>query len=104
MIRQLIKDHKLFIKIVIIIIALFYLINLFISKNTIILGGEYIFSFDYLGHVSNILHDPRSLLATDNTNCYDCPDFYHYSRWYSLFKIGYHALSQIFFLHPFLFL
>ncbi len=96
--------HKPIVLALLAIIIATYFLNFFISRNTIILGGEYIFTFDAFGHVQNILNDPRSILAQDNTNCFDCPDFYHYSRWYSLFKIGYHSLAQILFLHPFLFL
>ncbi len=104
MFKKLIIKHKTFLWIVLFIIVLAYIINFFINPHTIILGGEYIFSFDDLRHVQNILHDPRSLLAQDNTNCFDCVDFFHYSRWYSLFKIGYHSISQVIHIHPFVFL
>lgn len=104
MINRLIKDHKIFIKMLIFIIIIFYILNFFISKEKIILGGEYIFSFDHFGHVVNLLNDTRTLYSNDNTNCFDCPDFYHYSRWYSFFKIGYHSIAQFMGLHPFLFL
>ena len=104
MLNKIIREDKIFVFILLTISAFAYIANLFVNNNTIILGGEYIFSFDHASHVQNILHDPQSRLAQDTTNCFDCPDFYHYSRWYSLFKIGYHSLSQVLHLHPFIFL
>src|SRR6266568_2628554 len=103
MIKKKLLEHKVFLLLLLIVIIISYVWNLFLGKHLIILAGEYIFSFDYLGHVYNILNDPRSTLALDNTNCFDCIDFYEYSRWYSFFKIGYHGLSQILILHPFVF-
>lgn len=102
--KSFLTPHKVIIYTILGILLLAYVINIFIDKHIAILAGEYIFSFDYLGHVINILFDPRSTVALDNTNCFDCPDFYHYSRWYSLFKIGYQSIGQIVFLHPFIFL
>lgn len=104
MIKRIVTEHKSFLFILLAIVIASYVANTFIKYNTILLGGEYIFSFDHLGHVQNLLNDPRSSLAEDNTNCFDCPDFYHYSRWYSLFKIGFHATAQLIHLHPFIFL
>ncbi len=104
MIKKILTENRVFLITLLTIILTAYITNNFLSKNTIVQAGEYIFSFDYLGHLQNILTDPRSVPAEDYTNCFDCPDFYHYSRWYSTFKIGYHSLSQIIGLHPFIFL
>ncbi len=101
--KKIFLKHKVLLIILGIIFIAGYIVNFFIPKNTITLVGEYIFSFDYFGHLKNILFDNRSLLAQDNTNCFDCVDFYHYSRWYSLFKIGYQSISQVLFLHPIVF-
>lgn len=106
MVKFIIQDraHKQIILIILGLIAIAYLINVFIPPSTVVFCGEYIFSFDYFGHIKNILTDYQVFgLNIDNLNCDNCPDFYHYSRWYSLFKIGLLSVGQLVGLHPFIF-
>lgn len=99
------KRHKHILLVLTLVVIVSFIINIFISKNTIFFAGEYIYSFDYFGHVNNIINDYLRLgLSVDNTNCNDCPDFYHYSRWYSLVKIGYLSIGQLLHLNAFVFL
>lgn len=104
-VKFVIYNHKEILFIIFCIVIASFLINIFIPQNTVFFIGEYIYSFDYLGHISNILDDYRnSGFTIDDTNCDDCPDFYHYSRWYSLVKIGYLSIGQLLHLNAFVFL
>jgi hypothetical protein len=100
------KQPNLHILLVIIgVLACAYLGNGIVDPHMMIFGGEYIFSFDYFTHILNIITEYKQYgLGIDNISCDNCPDFYHYSRWYSLFKIGYVGIGQLIYLHPFIFL
>lgn len=82
-----------------------FVLNFFLRKNTAFLISEYVFSFDYPGHLKNIINDFRlskeKLLETNV--CNDCPHFYHYSRWYSLVVFGLLSLGRFLHLHPLIF-
>lgn len=92
-----------------IFVAIIYLLalalSLIIGQNTVILSGEYPFSFDYFGHVSAILKDfqdqPQTLLTL--TTCIDCPEFYVYSRWFALLYYSFLGIGKYLGLHPFVF-
>jgi hypothetical protein len=89
----------------ILLIFLFSLaISLILEENRFFLSGEYAFSFDYLGHINNIIQDfktdPRELLRS--TECIDCINFYHYSRWYSLIMLSILQIGVFLGLHPFM--
>ncbi len=78
--------------------------NLFIGKNRVYLVGEYISSFDYEGHIQNIMNDfksnPGSLFQL--TTCTDCPILYAHSRWEALHIFIVNAIGKYIGLHPFI--
>lgn len=99
------KNHKPFLLLLFSIIVLAYFINFFIDRHLYILGGEYLFTFDATTHVKNILSDLQSNIPQqlDNTNCFDCPNFYHHSRWHALFDMVFQVIGSFTGLHPFIF-
>ena len=104
-IRQFLIFHKiLFIPLSIIVLFVIFF-NFFIDKHAAYLTGEQVFSFDYTGHLKNIVHD----LVSDKSewlrvnDCIGCPDFYHYSRWYSLVNLSIFSIGELLHIHPFIF-
>lgn len=96
------KSNAIFVSIVIISV---YAINFFIPKNLALISGEDGFSFSYLGHMKSIFYylgdNPENWINV--STCENCPHFYQYSRWYSLWMFGLLGVGQILKIHPYLY-
>lgn len=104
-ISKFLLDHKIvFLPLLLLAIGLL-ITNFFIDKQTAYLTGEQVFSFDYTGHLRNVVHDfsaDKSAWLQTN-DCLGCPDFYHYSRWYSFVNLFIFSIGNLLHIHPFLF-
>ncbi len=102
---RFVTDHRMVLLPLLLLALGMIIANFFVDKHTAYLTGEQVFSFDYFGHLRNIVHDftadPSTLLQTND--CLDCPDFYHYSKWYSLINLSVFSIGEAFRIHPFLF-
>ncbi len=101
--HRLFKSHVLII--ISIVTVLLLLISITLPKNATILGGEYLFSFDYLGHLKNLVnnHVFNSTEFKYQTVCRECPAFYHVSSWYMSWVMALLSVGQILRIHPFIF-
>lgn len=90
------------IKVLIFISVSALIINFFIPNNQIFLSGEYLFSFDYVGHAKNIYQEffLQKNLLFNSAQCPDCPAFFHVSLWHSFIVQFYLSLGQILGLNP----
>ena len=92
-------------KLLLFVIILSIVANISIESNRIFLSGEFMFSFDYLGHVSNLITNyittPGGYLY--QTFCQDCPAFYHFSSWFALWVTLLMGLGQLLGYNPFVF-
>lgn len=99
------KKHRFLFLILAFLLVVSFVLNLFLKKNTAFLFGEYVFSFDYSGHIRNIINDfrsdPSQLLRTNN--CENCPNFIHYSRWYTLIEFNILNIGKLIGLNPLIF-
>jgi hypothetical protein len=92
-------------KIIVLITSVLLSISISIPKNTTVLGGEYLFSFDYLGHLNNLVKNHIFDITEFKyqTVCRECPAFYHVSSWYMGWVIALLGIGQILGIHPFVF-
>jgi len=99
------RQHKFFILLISILVSATIVANFVMGKRTVFLTGEFLFSFDYLGHVKNILQN--YLFSRENffkqSQCSGCPSFYHVSSWYMLWVFSFLSIGQIVRIAPFLF-
>lgn len=104
-ILNIFRNCKFILIILFVLFSLAVIVNHFIDPKMAFLSGEYVFSFDYSGHIKNIISDFRlnndELLKTNL--CNNCPLFYHYSKWYSLVKFSILNVGNLFRLNPFIF-
>lgn len=104
MFKKIYDKHFFIINLITSIYIFFLIISFFIPEAKFFLVGEYVFSFDYPGHIRNIIADYNNdygeLLSS--TQCIGCPDFYHYSRWYSLVLFLILQSGVVIGLHPFM--
>lgn len=104
-ISQFLLGHKIVLLPLLLLVIGLLITNFFVDKHIAYLTGEQVFSFDYTGHVRNIIYDfsdNRSTLLQTN-DCLGCPDFYHYSRWYSFVNLSIFSIGSLLHIHPFLF-
>ena len=82
--------HRFYFSLISIIFISAVVLNLLVGNERAFVVGEYVFSFDYRGHLAHIFEDFASGtdFALNSQACEQCPAFFHYSRWYSFFKLG----------------
>lgn len=92
-------------QVLIIFTSIFIFLNLSTPPHSIFLSGEYPFSFNYLGHINNILFkyifNPSGILQL--SNCLDCPALYGLSPWYTLWTFMVNLPGQLLGFNPFIF-
>ncbi|MEI7652770.1 MAG: hypothetical protein WCJ70_00625 [bacterium] len=97
-----IHEHKLVLFYTLFLWLAGFVANHFIDPHQAFFSGEHIFSFDYLGHIKNILAEfysnPQLLLQTNI--CENCPYIYHYSRWHALINFIVLAGGQLLKMNP----
>lgn len=103
--KKFYKNHAFLIILLLLVVLLTFSINIFVQRNIVILSGEFLFSYDYIGHVKNLVEN--KLLNQEEffriSQCVDCPTFYNYSAWSSLWVVLLLSLGQIVGLHPFVY-
>lgn len=104
-ISQFWLNHKIVLFPLLLLVTSLFVANFFIDKHAAYLTGEQVFSFDYTGHIRNIAHDFNADTSVwlQTNDCVGCPDFYHYSRWYSLVNLSIFSIGSLLHIHPFLF-
>lgn len=100
-----IHKHRILVGSIFCIWSVGIIANHFINPHLAFISGEHIFSFDYFGHIKNILTEfysnPQLLLQTNI--CENCPYIYHYSRWHALINFIVLSGGQLLKMNPFVY-
>lgn len=88
-----------------IVIFLLYFFSTAIGRHTAFLSGEFLFSFDYWGHVNELIRN--HLLSTEKIfNLAQCPECYTFnqnSAWMKIWVLSFLGLGSILGIHPFVY-
>ena len=100
-----VKKQQFLFGIILITSAVALILNIIVNPQTVFLSGESQFSFDYGGHINNIItyfiHNNNGLLHLNE--CSNCPGFYGYSRWVALATFIFGYFGEILHMHYFIF-